>query len=102
MSKGLTIALIVAGCLLVTCFGGGYLIYRNFVAPGGAAYTEGASFAATTDNNGCLGEARSRVKADPGMANAVVQGVFLMSCLEKSAAAPGFCDSIPAMRGDSA
>jgi hypothetical protein len=100
MTKGLKVGLIVVASLLVTCFGGAYLLYRNFVAPaveqGTAAYADGEMFAANSDQQGCVNEARARGTRDSSMTSAIAQGLFLRSCLEKSRPTPGFCDSIPA------
>jgi hypothetical protein len=100
MTKGLKIGLIVVGSLLVTCFGGAYLVYRNVLAPaveqGTAAFSEGELFAATTDQQGCVAEARSRGEKETGMTAAIAHGLFMRSCLEKARPTMGFCDSIPA------
>jgi hypothetical protein len=56
---------------------------------------EGKDFGRQTDNQGCVDEALSRYKKEPGFGSAMSNNFFLRSCLEASRPTPGFCDSIP-------
>jgi len=56
---------------------------------------EGKQFGRQSDNQGCVDEALSRYKKEPGFSSAMSNNFFLRSCLEASRPTPGFCDSVP-------
>ena len=76
----------------------GFLIYRNkdaIVAKTKELATEAKEFGEKTDNQGCVDEAISRYKAQPGIGKAISTSIFVRLCLDASKPTPGFCDNIP-------
>jgi hypothetical protein len=100
MGKALSITLVVVAALMVTCFGGGYYLWKRYgsemVAAGKAAFDDGKAYAVNVDNNACVTGAAERYPSDSGMAFAMKQSVFLQGCLPSSRKVEGFCDGVPA------
>jgi hypothetical protein len=102
MKKSQSIFIIVAGALLVTCFGGGYYLFTQF---GGRMKDEAKivradveAFAPTTDNAGCVAEVPNRYAEGSEVTSMLKQTMFLSGCLRLSKPTPGFCDDVPAAR----
>ncbi|HXT61716.1 MAG TPA: hypothetical protein VN696_01650 [Pyrinomonadaceae bacterium] len=94
--------LIVLAIIVVLVIGviavGGFLIYRNkdaIVGKAKAIATEAKNFGENTDNQGCVDEAISRYKAEPGIGKAISTSIFVRVCLDASKPTPGFCDNVP-------
>jgi hypothetical protein len=56
---------------------------------------EGRRFGKGTDNQGCVDEAVSQHRRDPGFTSSISTQLFLTSCLQASRQTPGFCDDVP-------
>jgi hypothetical protein len=94
--------LIVLAVIIVLVIGviaiAGFLIYRNkdaIVANMKQTATEAKDFGEKTDNQGCVDEAISRYKAQPGFTKTISTNMFMSICLNNSRATPGFCDDVP-------
>jgi hypothetical protein len=89
------VSMVVIGTLGVV---GGYLWWHyngtSLVAQSKATIKAGADFGSQSNNWGCLEEAISRRSRDNGIKGAA--GLFLNGCLNSSAPASDFCDSVPA------
>jgi len=57
--------------------------------------TEGREYGRTADNQGCVDEAVSRYKKEPGLGSAISANIFNKSCLMVSRETPGFCTNVP-------
>jgi hypothetical protein len=96
-------ALIIVGVLIVLMVvgvvgAGVYWWSRNkdvLMAKGKALVEEGQNAGRQTDNQGCVDQAITRYKAEPGFTNAISTGIFMESCLRVSSPTPGFCDEMP-------
>lgn len=97
--KALLIVLVVVIVLAVGVVAiAGFLIYRNkdaIVAKTKEIATEAKDFGEKTDNQGCVDEAISRYKAEPGFTKAISTSIFMRICLDNSKATPGFCNEVP-------
>ena len=97
--KALLIVIVVVFVLAVGVVAiAGFLIYRNkdaIVANMKEIATEAKEFGEKTDNQGCVDEAISRYKAEPGFRKAISTSIFMRICLDNSKATPGFCDDVP-------
>lgn len=94
--------LIIAAVILVLVVGaiaaGLYWWSQNkdaLLAKGKATMEEGEDFGRTSDNRGCVDEAISRYKKEPGFTAAISSGLFETSCLDSSRPTPGFCNDVP-------
>lgn len=65
------------------------------IAKGKAVVTEGRDFGRRSDNQGCVDQAISRYKNDPGFGSTISTSIFMQACLENSRPTPGFCDEVP-------
>lgn len=102
MSTTVKILLVLAACFLlsiVVIVGGAAYWWsqhsQEYLDAGKRSFEEGAAFGRTTDNQGCVSEAISRHKANPGFKDAIANNIFLRSCLNKSRPTSGFCEAIP-------
>ena len=97
--KALLIVLVVVIVLAVGVVAiAGFLIYRNkdaIVAKTKEIASEAKDFGEKTDNQGCVDEAISRYKAEPGFTKAISTSIFMRICLDNSKATPGFCNEVP-------
>ena len=97
--KALLIVLVVIFVLAVGVVAiAGFLIYRNkdaLVAKTKEIATEAKDFGGKTDNQGCVNEAISRYKAEPGFGKAISTSIFMRICLDNSKPTSGFCDDVP-------
>ena len=97
--KALLIVIVVVFVLAVGVVAiAGFLIYRNkdaIVARTKEIASEAKEFGEKTDNQGCVDEAISRYKAEPGIGKAISTSIFVRLCLDSSKPTPGFCDNIP-------
>ena len=97
--KALLIVLVIIIVLVVGIVGiGAFWVYRNkdaWIAKGKAIATEAKDFGQNTDNQGCVAEAISRYKAEPGIGKAISTSIFVRVCLDASKPTPGFCDNVP-------
>ena len=57
--------------------------------------TQGRDFGRNTDNQGCVDEALSRYRKDPGFTSAISTNLFTKSCLDASRPTSGFCNDVP-------
>jgi hypothetical protein len=94
------LALLVVGVLCVAgLIGGGYYLWKQhgpqFVATVERGEKEGRTFAAQTDNQGCVDEGVKRFRDAAGMTDFMKNNIFVRSCLEHSRETPGFCDAVP-------
>lgn len=91
----------ISVAVIVVVIGGlGYYAYSTFVKPiaeqSKVAIEEARTFAATTDNAGCVDGARARYANETNkVTSSVLQGVYLKSCLDNSATTPEFCAGVP-------
>ncbi|MGH9931170.1 MAG: hypothetical protein ACREA9_18330 [Pyrinomonadaceae bacterium] len=96
-------ALIIVGVLLVLLvvgvIGAGVYWWSNnkdaLIAKGKAVVAEGQEAGRQTDNQGCVDQAITRYKSEPGFTNGISTSVFMQSCLQVSRPTPGFCDGVP-------
>ena len=96
-------ALIIVGVLIVLLVigtvGAGVCWWsRNkdsLMARGKALVEEGQEAGRQTDNQGCVDQAITRYKAEPGFTSGISTGIFMESCLRVSSPTPGFCDEMP-------
>jgi len=96
-------ALIIAGVLIVLLvigvIGAGVYWWSNnkdaLVAKAKALVEEGQEAGRQTDNQGCVDQAITRYKGDPGFTNGISSGIFMESCLRVSSPTSGFCDEVP-------
>jgi hypothetical protein len=96
-------ALIIAGVLIVLVVAGvilaGVWWWSNnkdaLMAKGKELIEEGQEAGREADNQGCVDQAITRYKSEPGFTNAISSGIFMESCLRVSSPTPGFCDEIP-------
>jgi len=96
-------ALIIAGVLIVLVVVGvilaGVWWWSNnkdaLMAKGKELIEEGQEAGREADNQGCVDQAITRYKSEPGFTNAISSGIFMESCLRVSSPTPGFCDEIP-------
>ena len=97
--KALLIVIVVIFVLAIGVVAiAGFLIYRNkdaIVANMKEIATEAKDFGEKTDNQGCVDEAISRYKAEPGFRKTISTGIFMRICLDNSKPTPGFCDQVP-------
>ena len=97
--KALLIVIVVIFVLAVGVVAiAGFLIYRNkdaIVANIKEIGTEAKDFGEKTDNQGCVVEAISRYKVEPGIKKAISTGIFMRICLDNSKPTPGFCNEVP-------
>jgi hypothetical protein len=97
--KALLAVIIVIGLLVVGVVVGGVVWWsRNKDRLMGRAkevMTEGRDYGRTADNQGCVDEAVSRYKKDPGLGSAISANLFNKACLGTSRATPGFCTDVP-------
>jgi hypothetical protein len=97
--KALLIVLVVIFVLAIGVVAiAGFLIYRNkdaIVANMKEIATEAKDFGEKTDNQGCVDEAISRYKVEPGLKKTISTSIFMRICLDNSRATPGFCDDVP-------
>ena len=100
--KALLIVIVVIFVLAIGVVAiAGFLIYRNkdaIVAKTKEIATEAKDFGEKTDNQGCVNEAMSRYKAEPGFGKAISTTIFMRICLDNSKDTPGFCDDVPKQR----
>ncbi|HYU97183.1 MAG TPA: hypothetical protein VE977_00020 [Pyrinomonadaceae bacterium] len=91
---GVLIVLVVVGVVLA-----GVWWWSNnkdaLLAGGKALIEEGQEAGREADNQGCVDQAITRYKAEPGFTKAISSGIFMESCLRVSSPTPGFCDEIP-------
>jgi len=96
MQKSTKILIGVAGALLLITLAGLFYLAKTFVGPVVAQTREAMdaahAFAASSDNNGCVTEARTRYKAENEVTAALKESMFLTVCLKESKPSPGFCD----------
>lgn len=91
---GVFIVLVVIGLILT----GVYWWSNNkdaLMAKGKALVEEGQKAGRQTDNQGCVDQAITRYKTDPGFTTGISTGIFMESCLRVSSPTPGFCDEVP-------
>jgi len=91
---GVLVVLIVVGAIV----GGVYWWSNNkdaLIARGKAVVEEGEETGRQTDNQGCVDQAITRYKSDPGFTGGISSGIFMDSCLRVSRPTPGFCDNVP-------
>lgn len=96
-------ALIIAGVLIVlvvigVILAGVYWWSKNkdaLLARGKALVEDGEKAGRKTDNQGCVDQAITRYKEEPGLTSGISTGIFMDSCLRVSRATPGFCDDVP-------
>ena len=96
-------ALIIAGVLIVLLvigvIGAGVYWWSNnkdaLMAKAKALVEEGQEAGRQTDNQGCVDQAITRYKGDPGFTNGISSGIFMESCLRVSSPTPGFCNEVP-------
>lgn len=97
--KALLIVIVVVFVLAIGVVAiAGYIIYRNkdaVIAKTKQIATEAKDFGEKTDNQGCVDEAISRYKAEPGFTKAIGTSIFMRICLDNSRATPRFCDEVP-------
>jgi hypothetical protein len=97
--KGLLITAIVVVVVVVGLIGAGAFWWvRNKDSLRSRAKevaAEGRAFGNTSDNNGCVDEAFSRYKKEPGFFNSLNYSRFMEVCLEVSRPTPGFCNEVP-------
>jgi hypothetical protein len=99
VNKALKVILIIGVCivLLVIVVGGVGVYYlsqhkQEWLEAGNKVMDEGEKFGRQTDNDGCLAEAITRTKREPGFNAALGHTIFLRACLEASRPSPGFCE----------
>lgn len=90
----------MSGVIILGLVGGGFFIWLEsqkdeLRAMGIEAEEEAKKFAASTDSEGCLQEALSRIPAHDTLLLRVRNGIFLYACLESAEYTPGFCDDVP-------
>ncbi len=102
MNKALKVILIIGVCLVVLAVAGvgagmyWWAQHKDELLQGGQrALDEGHEFGAQTNNEGCVAEALTRNKREPGFSAALSHNLFLRSCLEASKPSPAFCDTVP-------
>jgi len=96
-------ALIIVGVLIVLLvvgvIGAGVYWWSNnkdaLIAKGNELIDEGREAGREADNQGCVNQAITRYKSEPGFTNAISSGIFMESCLRVSSPTPGFCDKVP-------
>jgi hypothetical protein len=59
------------------------------------AMDEGVRVGSGTDNKGCVSEALTRYKREPGFSAAIASNSFMTGCLKVSRPTEGFCDDVP-------
>lgn len=99
LAKGL----IISAAAVVIIFAIGIAVAIGWVSTHGReifgryieSMAEGQKFGRSTDNEGCVTEAISRYKPDPGMSKALSTQLFLQGCLQTSRETPEFCDTVP-------
>ena len=91
---GVLLVLLVAGVI-----GAGVYWWSNnkdaLVARAKALVEEGRDAGHQTDNQGCVDQAITRYKAEPGFKSGISTGIFMESCLRVSRPTPGFCNDVP-------
>ena len=99
--KALLIVAVVMVLLVLGTIGAGvYWWAKNkdaLLARGKEVMTEGRDFGRQSDNQGCVDEAISRYKKDPGFGSVISANLFHKACLEASRPTPGFCNDVPKM-----
>lgn len=97
--KGLIISVVVVAVIIVLAVGVGiYYVSthgKEWVQKSMQSMSDGQKFGRGTDNEGCVTEAISHYKPDPGLSNALSTQLFLQGCLQTSSKTPGFCDTVP-------
>ena len=96
-------ALIIAGVLIILLvigvIGAGVYWWSSnkdaLMAKAKALVEQGEEAGRQTDNQGCVDQAITRYKGDPGFTNGISSGIFMESCLRVSSPTPGFCDEVP-------
>ena len=94
ISIAIVVVLLVIGAVAV----GVFVVVRNkdaWLARGKAVAEEGTNFGRGTDNQGCVDEALSRYKKEPGFTSILSNTIFMQTCLDASKPTPGFCDDVP-------
>ena len=94
LAVGIIIVLLVVGVVV----GGVVWWSRNKDRLMGRAkevMTEGREYGRTADNQGCVDEAVSRYKKEPGLGSAISANLFNKACLGTSRPTPGFCTDVP-------
>jgi hypothetical protein len=98
-TKGLIISVILLVVVIVAGVAAGiYWLSAHsgeFFEKTRQSMVEGQKFGKATDNQGCLTEAISRHKQNPGFSGALSTQIFLQGCLRASHETPGFCNDIP-------
>ena len=59
------------------------------------AMEDGVRVGRSTDNKGCVTEALTRYKKEPGFTAAITSNTFMTACLKVSRPTEGFCDDVP-------
>lgn len=102
MSTTVKILLVLAVCFILSIVAvvGGAVYWwtqhsQEYLDAGRKSYEEGAAFGRMTDSQGCVTEAISRHKANPGFKEAIANNIFFRSCLKNSRLTQGFCEAIP-------
>lgn len=98
MTKGQQTLIIVLTSILI----GGGIIWagvsywiQGAIESGAESIAEGKKYGNDTDEAGCVDRALQRNDACSGIGCQVQNAVFLSGCLDTSARAPEFCDSVP-------
>ena len=94
----LIIAILVVLLVAGVVGGGAFLWYRyrdTVVAKTKSITEESQQFGRHTDNQGCVDEALSRYRKDPGLSSAISSSLFMRFCLDASRPTKGFCDDVP-------
>jgi len=94
----LAVAIIVVLLVVGVVVGGVYWWSRNkdkLIGRAKESMTEGRDFGRHADNQGCVDEALSRYKKDPGFGTAISTNLFTKACLDASRSTAGFCNEVP-------
>jgi hypothetical protein len=96
MGKGTKILLIILGVFVALCVGGGVAMWKYVGQYAYNGIQAGGTFGLTTDNAGCVTNALQQDSTGQGFRDIMTDMTFLVGCLQKSKATPGFCDNVPA------
>ena len=97
--------MIVAGVsiVLIVVVGIGLAVYwvsqqtGPLMAKAKDAMEDGVRVGRSTDNKGCVSEALTRYKKEPGFTAAITSNTFMTACLKVSRPTEGFCDDVPGL-----
>ena len=97
--KALLIVAIIVVLLVVGVVVGGVVWWSKnkdaLIGRAKESMTEGRDFGRSADNQGCVDEALSRYKKDPGFASVISTNLFSQACLDASRPTAGFCNEVP-------